>query len=77
MQAEWEKLSDFLELPYTTVSNLRARQEFTPESACRSVIVSWLNGGGLEPKTWGTLVEVLKDMKKGTLANKLAMALKP
>ncbi len=75
VQAEWEKLSDFLELPHTTVRNLKAHPNWTPDSACRSVFVKWLNGEGIAPKTWGTLIRVFKRMGYLELAHNVTRAL--
>ena len=34
----------------------------------------WLNGAGLQPVSWKTLVDVLKDIKLNVLADKISTA---
>ncbi len=75
VQAEWEKLSDFLKLPRSTVCNLKAHLNWTPDSACRSIFERWLNGEGIVPKTWGTLIKVFKDMGYLTHSQDIALVL--
>ncbi len=75
MQADWEELTDFLELPSTTVRNVKAESDYTLERACRSVFELWLNGQGREQKTWRELVMVLRDMEKGKLADDIILCL--
>ena len=69
LQADWRKLSDFLELPSMTVRNLRHDPDYSPENACRNVLEKWLDGEGIDLKTWGTLMDVLRKMQKTTFAN--------
>ena len=35
------------------------------------ILQEWLNGKGKEPRTWATLVEVLKDIELGELASQI------
>ena len=41
------------------------------EDACRDVLLKWLAGGGRKPVTWTTFIEVLRDMGKSSLADKI------
>ncbi len=76
VQADWEKLSDSLELPVETVRNLKAYPSFTPENACRSVFEKWLRGEGIKPKTWWTLIKVFWKMGNNTLVDNLIAVLR-
>ena len=46
---------------------------FRAEEACRSVFSIWLGGreGLREPKTWATVVNVLKEVDLGVLSDDL------
>lgn len=45
--------------------------------ACRQVFIKWLNGenGLREPRTWDTVIEVLKEASLGQLAQDLEIVL--
>ena len=72
VQADWVELADHLQLPPTTIRNLRS---LTPERACRDVFDIWLGGEGVGPRTWETLISVFRNMRKQTLADKISGAL--
>ena len=47
-----------------------------PEECCRSMFQYWLQGNGLQPVTWITLVRVLEDCELNSVALQVKQALK-
>ena len=39
------------------------------ERICRKILQEWLEGKGLEPVTWETLIQTLRDSKLSSLAD--------
>ena len=59
------------------VSNIEHELRGNPKSINTHILEEWLqNGGGKKPVSWRTLVEVLRDIKLGTLANDIETACK-
>ena len=71
LQADLQALSDLLQLPDTTVRNLRTARNFTADDGCRSVFQKWLGGEGRQPRTWATLIKVIRELNKRALADKI------
>ena len=44
------------------------------ERICRKILQEWLEGKGLEPVTWETLVQTLRNTKLFTLADSVKAA---
>ena len=59
------------------VTNIAHELRGNPKSINTHILEEWLqNGGGKKPVSWRTLVEVLRDIKLGTLANDIETACK-
>ena len=43
--------------------------EHDVEQRCQAMFQHWLEGNGVEPVSWNTLIEILEDCKFGALAN--------
>lgn len=43
----------------------------TPVDRCQKMFQHWLNGNGRDPFSWSTVIEILRDAKKGNEADKL------
>ena len=56
------------------ISALENREGRNAENINIAILQEWLSGGGLEHKTWGTLVSVLNMSGKGELARKIKCA---
>ena len=69
--AKWEKVATRLHFDGAHISRIRQDSHLQAESACRIVFTEWLQGKGREPKTWNTVIEVLKEMKLSELAHNL------
>lgn len=68
VSTDWEKLALALHFRGEII---RKQRHFQPEAACCTILQRWLNGNGLQPVTWETLVECLEDIGYGTLAGYL------
>ena len=53
------------------VESIRSKYSDTPEQINRVVLELWLKGKGKQPATWGTLIEVLKDIDLTNLAKEI------
>ena len=55
------------------IGAIRRDTHFQAEDACRTVFMIWLGGkeGLREPKTWATVVSVLKEADLGKLSGEL------
>ena len=78
VQANLEELSDLLRLPPNTVINLKAQPGFTTGSACREVFKRWLEATNdpRVPKTWETVVKVVRILSNHKLAGDIEAILK-
>ena len=52
------------------VNNIEAECQQIPENINKKILEEWLAGGG-KPCTWETLIEVLRECKLNTLADKI------
>ena len=73
VQAKWEELADLFRLPPQTVDNLRTLPGFTSEKACREVFRMWLEAESdpRVPKTWQTVITVMRRMDNAKLADEI------
>ena len=71
--ARWEKIATRLYFDGNTISAIRRDAHFQVEEACRTVFTVWLGGkeGSREPKTWATVVAILKEADLGVLSDEL------
>ena len=46
-------------------------------ACCRSMFQYWLNGNGLQPVSWDTLIEILNNCNFGELAERVRCYLEP
>ena len=46
-----------------------------PKECCRAMFQLWLNGYGVRPCSWGTLIELLEDCEQEALAEDIQSAL--
>ena len=62
--AEWRVVAEFLEFEQSTLSIIEEQYRNYPEKCCTEVFRKWINSDhGVGPKTWSTLIEVLRQMK--------------
>ena len=57
------------------ISALEHQKQRNSEEINRTILERWLNGEGLEPKTWATLIRILNKSGRGELANKIELIL--
>ena len=71
--SKWEKIATRLYFDGNAIGGIRKDAHFQVEESCRTVFNVWLGGkeGLREPKTWATVVAVLKEADLGTLSEEL------
>ena len=77
VSADWEELALALHFDGEVLRAVERSQHFQVEAACRTILQRWLDGEGLQPVTWETLVEALVDIEHGALARDLRRELEP
>ena len=77
VSANWEELALALHFDGEVIWAVERNQHFQVEAACRTILQRWLDGEGLQPVTWETLVEALVDTEHGALAGDLRRELEP
>ena len=73
VQANWVELADHFRLPSQTVNNIKAQTGVTPAEACREVFKRWLvaESNPKLPKTWETLIKVMRRIGDDKLAEEI------
>jgi len=67
----WEKVAYFLEIDSSKIKLIKKQHPNEPEDSCIELFDHWLSSGeGVQPKTWGMLLETLKEIKQLTEATK-------
>lgn len=69
VQADWRRLMSHFHIESYEDTDLK----MTAQDACRDVFQKWLHGGNelLSPKSWKTLIGVLKKIGYGALADEV------
>ena len=73
---KWKDVGIFLDFDDTgqCLDTIETGYEKDPAACCQAMFQHWLKGNG-EEQTWEKLVEILKDSKLGTLADKVVEGL--
>ena len=59
----WRTVADYLEYPVEKKKEIEERQRGDPYNCCAELMEDWLaSDRGVTPKTWQTLVSVLKEV---------------
>ena len=53
------------------VDAIAQQQQFDSEQITLKIVQRWLTGGGRQPVTWGTLIQVLEDIQLNELAREI------
>ena len=71
--ARWERIATRLYFDGDATAAIGRDAHYKVADACRTVFNVWLGGkeGLREPKTWATIVDVLKEADLGTLSGEL------
>lgn len=54
------------------VRSMEIKHHFDPSKINTQILEEWIKGKGKQPLTWGTLVEVLREIELTTLANDIS-----
>ena len=61
----WKTIADYLDYPVAKKREIEERQRGDPHECCAELMEDWLTSDrGVGPKTWDTLVSVLKEIKE-------------
>jgi hypothetical protein len=73
----WQRLGDQLDFDDSgsRLSLIKAEYPTNPVACCRAMFQHWLNGNGLTPCSWRTLVDLLDDLDEVVLAQDIQSAL--
>lgn len=74
---KWDGIARRLYFSGSMISQIRTESQSDGLRACQSVFSQWLDGkeGLHKPRTWSTVIEVLKEAHLGQLADDLKEAL--
>ena len=65
--ADWSIVADFLEYEVEYKRVIKERCHHDPERCCAELLEDWLSSHrGVSPKSWSTLIETLRGIKKLT-----------
>ena len=75
---QWRDIGDLLDFDAKgeTLKRIQA-DEGGVESCCRCMFQHWLEGNGVQPVSWATLLEILEDCHFITLAAQVKNTLRP
>ena len=59
--AKWEEVATSLHFDGHDIERIKRDHNNSCLEACRTVFMEWLEGEGLEPITWETLIKVLNE----------------
>ena len=54
------------------VRSMEIKHHFDPSKINTQILEEWIKGKGKQPLTWGTLIEVLREIELTTLANDIS-----
>ena len=70
--ANWKNVADSLEFEYWIIKNIEVKYRNYPEECCQELLRDWLSlDHGIGPKTWSTLLKVLKETRGCTAVAEL------
>ena len=75
--SKWEDIATRLYFNGSTISQIRNDSQNNMQGACRSVFIKWIEGeSGLRgPRTWDTVIKILREAGLGQLAEDLEIVL--
>ena len=75
MAPKWERVGRMLKFTEANITSMGTTCRDEPERCCENLLSQWLQGrndsNDSRPKTWETLLEVMKDARLGELADKI------
>ncbi|XP_065919658.1 uncharacterized protein [Dysidea avara] len=62
--AYWREVADYLKYTIGVIKTIKEKYNYDPAKCCDELFRNWLcTSNGVEPKTWSTLINTLKDIK--------------
>ena len=73
----WNDLGVLMNFDQTgsKIETVERKYHGNPEDCCRAVFIHWLNGNGIIPCSWRTLIGLLDDLDQEVLAQEIQSAL--
>ena len=73
MAPVWKDLGDLLDFDDdgTELDIIDKQHRLDPKACCRAMFQHWLKGNGKTPHTWRTIVKLIKDADRETLADEI------
>ena len=75
MAPKWERVGRMLNFSEANIDSIGTTNHGEPERCCEKLLSQWLQGhnntNDSRPKTWETLLEVMRDARLGVLADKI------
>ena len=69
--AKWERVATRLQFHHSTIETISRDCHHKADPACRSMFAKWLDGEGLQPATWRTLIAALREAELSSVAQEL------
>ena len=77
MAPKWKRVGRMLKFSEANIESIGTTNRGEPEECCEELLSQWLQGhndtNDSRPKTWETLLEVMRDARLGELADKIKM----
>ena len=68
---EWKTIADYLEFTLPMIKIIEEKCRYDPVKCCTELFRQWLSSDyGVGPKTWSTLITILKQIRQLFLATK-------
>lgn len=79
ISSKWIEFGDVLEFSDDSINfdSIKEKCGNDPEKCCREIFDFWIKGNGVQPCTWGKLIELLDMIDESNLAEEIKNALSP
>ena len=75
--SRWKQIGYQLGLDAVAIEAIEADRMYDRESCCRAMFQYWLEGNGIQPVSWDTLIRILRDCHFNALATEVASTINP
>lgn len=77
IQPEWKKIARLLEIREESIKTIEMENPKSVYECCCAIFIKWLEGSGLKPISWNTLIDVLFRLEKDNIAKELKQNIIP